>query len=110
LLLVSFFSQNFNFYFRGTAVCDKCWKFIVVAARILEVILKSRHLNLKFDLFLEHFGFYHMLWLFSGRRGIHCWVADKSARVLENDDRAAIAAYLTFVSDVFKRTLKTIKF
>jgi len=65
-------------------VCNKCWKFIVIAARVLNVILN------------KHFGFKHMLLVFSGRRGMHCWVGDKAARKLENGDRSAIAAYLTF--------------
>uniref|UniRef100_A0A915PHC1 DNA primase n=1 Tax=Setaria digitata TaxID=48799 RepID=A0A915PHC1_9BILA len=66
-------------------VCRKCWRWISIAVGIINHLLR------------RHFGFKHCLWVFSGRRGIHCWVADAAARKLQNAGRMAVVEYLSLV-------------
>ncbi|KAE9548808.1 hypothetical protein FO519_007978 [Halicephalobus sp. NKZ332] len=67
----------------GASLCRSCWRWMILSVRVLEKILKN------------HFGFRNFLFIFSGRRGVHCWVADEAARKLDNSGRSAVAEYLS---------------
>lgn len=60
--------------------------------QLLLLLLLAPHMNM---VLLLVFGF--QLWVFSGRRGIHCWVADRRARKLNNEARAAIIAFMSLL-------------
>lgn len=45
----------------------------------------------------EQFGFKHLLWVYSGRRGIHLWIADKEAMELDDEKRKAIVGWLEVI-------------
>uniref|UniRef100_A0A7S3JXH2 DNA primase n=1 Tax=Aureoumbra lagunensis TaxID=44058 RepID=A0A7S3JXH2_9STRA len=66
---------------QGATVCRRCWRFVAAAVTVTDTCLK------------EDFGFTHRLWVYSGRRGVHCWVADKMARELTNEARTAVINY-----------------
>lgn len=76
------------------SICRRCWSFITMAARVVDVILR------------EDFGFRHLLWVYSGRRGIHCWVSDKAALSLSDDQRRSIVNYIDVVKGGAKQEKK----
>jgi DNA primase small subunit len=70
---------------KESGICQKCWPFMAIGAKILNTILT------------KEFGFRHLLFVFSGRRGFHCWVCDHEARYLTNEARKAIADYFAII-------------
>ena len=67
---------------QGAKICSKCWQFIIMAIKVVDTALR------------EDFGFNHILWVYSGRRGAHAWVSDKRAREMDDSKRKAVANYL----------------
>ncbi|KAL8276227.1 hypothetical protein RQP46_011388 [Phenoliferia psychrophenolica] len=67
------------------AMCKRCWRFISMAVKVLDRTLR------------DDFGFNHLLWVYSGRRGIHCWISDPSALSMTDEQRKAIVNYLEVI-------------
>lgn len=68
---------------KGAVICNRCWPFMTMSLKVVDAILR------------EDFNFKHLLWIYSGRRGIHCWVGDREGRKLSNEARAAIIEYMS---------------
>ena len=74
---------------KGGEVCVSCWRWMVVAIRILNKVLR------------ETFGCQHVLWVYSGRRGVHGWVCDPRVRRWNNSVRSHVVEYLTYTPTSF---------
>ncbi|XP_063469633.1 DNA primase small subunit-like [Symphalangus syndactylus] len=80
--------------------CSKCWSLMTRAIRNTDTALK------------EDFGFKRRLRVYSGRRGVHCSVCDKSLRKLSSVVYSGIVEYLSLVKrsqDVKKKVHLTEK-
>jgi DNA primase small subunit len=68
---------------KGANICKRCWPYMTMAIKIIDEALR------------KDFAFKHILWIYSGRRGVHCWVSDPEARELTNEARTAVVDYLS---------------
>ena len=68
----------------GKKLCNKCWTYVRAAHKVLTLILRKA------------FGFMHILWVFSGRRGMHAWICDREARIMSKKVRKAVTEFLNF--------------
>ncbi|KAJ6602170.1 DNA primase catalytic subunit [Mycena sp. CBHHK59/15] len=66
-------------------ICKRCWAFITAAVRVLDAAIR------------DQFGYQHLLWVYSGRRGIHLWISDSEAMGLTDDQRKAVVNWLSVV-------------
>ncbi|KAG8931991.1 hypothetical protein FRC03_005290 [Tulasnella sp. 419] len=78
----------------GKGICKRCWGFISAAVSVLDSALRNE------------FGYKHLLWVYSGRRGIHCWISDRAALELTDDERKAVLSYLEVVKGGKEMTKK----
>ena len=67
-------------------LCKSCWKFCEVAANIINYILTNMY------------GFSKIMFVFSGRKGFHCWVLDEIGFTYTPDQRYSICKF--FSNDV----------
>jgi len=73
--------------YRGSSTkiteCDRAWPLIAVGLEVVGRVLR------------EAFGFEHLLFVYSGRRGGHVWVCDERASLMTDQERSAVADFLS---------------
>ena len=68
----------------GQASCDVCWLFVDLAVQVMDFLLERK------------FGLVHRFWVFSGSKGVHCWVLDATAVDYGKEMRQGVCNYLEF--------------
>lgn len=71
----------------GDMYCVDCWSLIQDAAIFIDKTMR------------EDFGYSNIVWIFSGRRGVHGWILDREPRTFDQQLRVAILNYLTMIHD-----------
>ncbi|KAJ2931320.1 hypothetical protein H1R20_g5863, partial [Candolleomyces eurysporus] len=73
-------------------ICRKCWKWISAAVQVLDGAIR------------DQYGYEQLLWVYSGRRGIHLWISDQEALELTDQQRKSIVGWMAAVSAVKEGT------
>lgn len=81
----------------GANICLKCWPYMTMAIQVMDEALR------------EDFAYKNILWVYSGRRGVHCWVCDAEARSLSNEARSAVVEYLSVAVGSAEKSDKKIR-
>lgn len=68
---------------KDKVMCNKCFPLIKCAIRVLAYVLET------------HLGMKKILFVFSGGRGVHCWVSDAKALCATARDRGNIIEYFS---------------
>jgi len=69
------------------SACDKCWYLIQFASKVIDYFITNIY------------DYKSLLWVFSGNRGIHCWINDKHALSLSKETRETIIKSMILKSD-----------
>ena len=67
----------------GKTLCQDCWQLLGFAAWLVDLLMRRK------------FGCTDLLWVYSGRRGVHGWVLDQRAATFSPAFRKALAAYFS---------------
>ncbi|RVD92438.1 DNA primase small subunit [Tubulinosema ratisbonensis] len=70
----------------GKSICSICFTIIKVSVKLLNYILS------------QEFGFKKIKFFFSGNRGLHCWVFDEDALLLDGLERKSLTGYINYVN------------
>nr|XP_027206386.1 DNA primase small subunit-like [Dermatophagoides pteronyssinus] len=73
---------------KGKTICGKCWVLMKICTKVLVKLLT------------EHLGFTEVFIVYSGNRGLHFWVFDRTAGQMDNALRAAVTTYISLVPKI----------
>lgn len=68
----------------GASICPKCWRYMELAVPLIALLCRTC-------------GFQQLIYMFSGRRGLHAWVCDPEARSMSVDMRANVLGSINLV-------------